>query len=40
VKVTPPTGAKSFSDLQTALQGLMSMFSGVLGGGSSSTSAQ
>jgi len=38
VKVTPPNGAKSWSDLQTTLQGLMSMFSGALGGGSTSTS--
>jgi hypothetical protein len=40
LKVTPPTGAKPWSDLQTTLQGLMSMFSGVLGGASTSTSVQ
>ena len=40
VKVTPPNGAKPWSDLQTTLQGLMSMFSGALGGGSTSTSGQ
>ena len=40
LKVTPPTDVKPWSDLQTTLQGYMSMFSGVLGGGSTSTSAQ
>ena len=40
LKVTPPTGAKPWSDLQTTLQGYMSMFSGALGGGSTSTSGQ
>jgi hypothetical protein len=40
LKVTPPTDAKPWGDLQTTLQGYMSMFSGVLGGGSTSTSAQ
>ena len=38
--VTPPADAKLWSDLQTALQEYMSLLSGVLGGGSTSTSAQ
>ena len=40
LKVTPPANAKPWSALQTTLQGFTSMFSGVLGGGSTSTSAQ
>ena len=40
LKVTPPTDAKPWSDLQTTLQGYMSMFSGALGAGSTSTSGQ
>jgi hypothetical protein len=31
--VTPPTGAKSFDELQKALEGLMGLFSGALGEG-------
>jgi len=41
LKVTPPTDAKPWTDLQTALQGYLSLFSGFLGGGgSTSTSLQ
>ncbi len=38
--VTPPAATKPWSDLQTSLQTYMSLFSGALGGGSTSTSAQ
>jgi hypothetical protein len=40
VTVTAPTDAKPWSDLQATLQGYMSLFSGGLGGGSTSTSGQ
>ena len=40
VTVTPPTNVKPYGDLQNALQGFTSLFSGFLGGGSTSTSAQ
>jgi hypothetical protein len=40
LKVTPPADAKAWSDLQTTLQGFMSMLTGALSGGSTSTSAQ
>jgi hypothetical protein len=38
--VTAPTGAKPWTDLQTALKGFEKMFSGVLGGASTTTSVE
>ena len=38
--VTAPTGAKPWTDLQTALQGFTSMLTGALGGESTTTSVQ